>query len=128
MKKIAFLFVAISLAVASPALGEEQLEPVTTYDLIGSCMDTVYQDETLTTKTFCSAFIRGAVDAHKFLSSSFNCPLNFCLPAEVNDKQMIGVLISYVREHPELSEKSAILTLYYAFNDAFPCPESQTSR
>jgi hypothetical protein len=57
MKKLTLLLVAVSLFVASPVMAEEQVEPETTFFLLGTCMDVVHQDETLTTSVYCKAFI-----------------------------------------------------------------------
>ena len=64
MKKLTFLLVAVSLFVVSPLMAEEQVEPETTFYLLGTCMDVVHQDETLTTSVYCKAFIQGAITTH----------------------------------------------------------------
>ena len=124
MKKLALLMVAFPLFVASPVMAQEQRETVTTNYLVSNCMDAAYQDDSLTTRTFCLAFIRGAVNAHMLLTSSINCPLKFCLPGPIGEQKMSGIFLKYAREHSEFSEKPAILTLFYALNHAFPCTES----
>ena len=123
MKKLTLLLLVVFLFVASPVMGEEQFKPVSTHDLIGACLDAVYPDDTLTTKTFCLAFIQGAVSAHMLLTSSYNYPLKFCLPESIGVQKMVGIFLKYTREQPYFFEKPAILTLYYALNDAYPCSE-----
>ena len=124
MKKLALLMVAFPLFVASPVMAQEQRETVTTNYLVSNCMDAAYQDDSLTTRTFCLAFIRGAVNAHMLLTSSYEVPLKFCLPGSIGEQKMAVIFLEYAREQPNFSDKPAILTLYYALNNTFPCIES----
>ena len=127
MKKLTLLLVAFSLFAASPVMAEEQIELATTYYLYGTCMDVAYQDDTLTTSSYCRAFIQGAVNAHKYLTSYYNFPNKYCLPVAISEKKIIGIFIKFFEENPNFIEKPAISTLYYALNEAFPCPGSQPS-
>ena len=124
MKKLALLLVVASLFVASPVMAEEQVESVTTRHLYNACMDTVYDDDTLTTSTYCRAFIQGAVNAHTHLTSYYSFPKQFCLPEANVDKKIAGIFIKTVDENRIFFEKPAISALYYALRDAFPCTES----
>ena len=128
MKKIVFLTMALFLFAASPLSAEEQVELTTTYYLYGACMDVAYQDDTLTTTAFCKAFIQGAVNSHKYLTSYYNLTGQYCFPGPISTKSIIGIFIKFVEDNPSFIEKPAISTLYYALNAAFPCPESQPAK
>ena len=124
MKKLALLLVVASLFVASPVMAEEQVESATTRHLYNACMDVVYDDDTLTTSTFCRAFIQGAVNSHKHLTSYYNFPKQYCLPVANVEKEIAGIFIKVVQENPIFFKKPAISALYYALQNAFPCPQS----
>ena len=122
MKKTALLSVALFLAAAAQVMAEDQAELVTTRYLYRACMDAVYQDDSLYTGTYCRAFIQGAVNAHRHLTSFYNFPPQYCLPAANIEKKMAGIFIKCAEENPVLFKKPAISTLYYALREAFPCP------
>ena len=128
MKKLTLLLVAVSLFVASPVMAEEQVEPETTFFLLGTCMDIVHQDETLTTSVYCTAFIQGAINTHKYYTSYYNFPSQYCLPMAISERDIIGIFVKFVREHPDFIEKPAITTLHHSLKNTFPCtePESPT--
>jgi len=128
MKKLTLLLVVLSLLVASPVMAQKQVEPVTTQYLYNSCMDVAYKDDTLTTSTYCRAFIQGAVNADKHLTSYYNFPKRYCLPAANVEKEIAGIFIKVAEENPIFFKKPAISTLYYALQNAFPCTESQLSK
>ena len=126
MKKSALLIVAMFVFVASTVVAEEQIEDASTNYLYGNCMDFVYQDETLTTSAYCKAFIQGAINAHKHLSTHHQIPKHFCLPKTITEKKIINILIKFIDENPNFIEKPAIATLYYVLDETFPCPGSQS--
>jgi len=128
MKKLTLLLVAVSLFVVFPVMAEEQIEPGTTYYLYGTCMDVVHQDDTLITSVYCRAFIKGVVTTHKYYTSYYNLPSQYCLPRTISERNIIGVFIKFVGEHPNFIEKPAITTLHHALKEAFPCTESQPSQ
>ncbi|KPK34285.1 MAG: hypothetical protein AMK70_07875 [Nitrospira bacterium SG8_35_1] len=105
-----------------------QVEPVTTQYLYNACMDAANQDDRQYTRTYCLAFIQGAVNAHIHLTSSYNFPSQYCLPIANVEKKMAGIFIKYVEDNPHIFKKPVIQTLYYALHDAFPCPESQSAK
>ena len=128
VKKLTLLFVAVSLFVASPVMAEEQVGPETTYYLFGACIDAVYIDDTLTTSAYCRAFIKGAVNTHKYYTSNYNFPKQYCLPKALSEREIVVIFIKFVQVHPEFMEKPALATLNYALKNAFTCtePESPT--
>ena len=128
MKKLTLLLVAVSLFVASPVMAEEQVEPETTFFLLGTCMDVVHQDDTLTSSVYCTAFIQGAINTHKYYTSYYNFPSQYCLPMAISERDIIGIFVKFVREHPDFIEKPAITTLHHSLKNTFPCtePESPT--
>ena len=128
MKKPTLLLVAISMFMAAPVMAKEQIELATTYYLYGTCMDAVHQDDTLTTTVYCKAFIQGAVNTHKYFTSYYNFPSQYCLPMTISERKIVGIFIKFVGEHPNFIEKPAISTLNYALKEAFPCTESQPSK
>ena len=102
MKELTLLLVAVSLFVASPVMAEEQVEPETTFFLLGTCMDVVHQDETLTTSAYCTAFIQGAINTHEYYTSYYNFPSQYCLPMAISERNIIGIFIKFVGAHPNL--------------------------
>lgn len=125
MKKLNLLLVAVSFFIASPVIAEEQVEPGTTYYLYGTCMDVVHQDDTLTSSVYCRAFIEGAVKTHKYYTSYYNFPSQYCLPMGISERNIIRIFIKFVGENPNFFKKPAITTLHHALKNAFPCTESQ---
>ena len=128
MKKLTLLLIAVSLFVASPVMAEEQVEPGTTYYLYGACMDVVHQDDTLTTSAYCRAFIQGAVNTHKYYTSYYNFPSQYCMPMTISGRNIIGIFIKFVGKNPNFMEKPAISSLHHALQEAFPCTEPQPSQ
>lgn len=109
-------------------MAEGPIELATTSYLYGACMDFVYQDDTLTTSSYCKAFIQGAVNAHKHLTSYHNIPSHFCLPEAVSDKQVVGILLKFIEENHNFIEKPAISTLYFVLEDNFPCIKTRPNQ
>ena len=128
MKKLTLLLVAVSLFVALPLMAEEQAAPESTFFLLGTCMDVVYQDESLTTSAYCKAFIKGAVNTHKYYTSYYNFPKQYCLPKGLSESEIIRIFIKFTQQHPEFIENPALTTLHYALKDTFPCTEPESSK
>jgi len=126
MKELTFLMVAFFLFMASSAIAKEQIESATTHYLYASCMDVAYEDDTLTTSTYCKAFIQGAVAAHHHFTSYHNFPSRCCLPQEISVTKIARVFLEFVTENPNFLERPAMTTLDNALSKAFPCPESKT--
>ena len=122
MKIFILQLVVAYLLVAIPVMAEGQVELVSTQYLYTACMDAAYQDDTLYTRTFCRSFIQGAINAHVHLTSSYDVPGQFCLPAANVDNELAGIFIRYTQQNPIFFKKPAILTLFYALNSAFLCP------
>ena len=90
--------VAVSLFVASPVMAEEQqAELATTHYLLGACMDVAYQDDTLTTSAYCRAFIKGAVNTHKYYTSYYNFPKQYCLPKGLSESEIVRIFIKFIQ-------------------------------
>jgi len=124
MKKLTLLLVVVTSFVFSPVMAEEKVEPGTTYYLYGTCMDVVHQDDTLTTSAYCRAFIQGVVNTHKYYTTYYNFPAQYCLPVTISEKNIIGIFLKFIGENPSFIEKPAITTLHHALKEAFPCTES----
>ncbi|MFC1844111.1 Rap1a/Tai family immunity protein [Thermodesulfobacteriota bacterium] len=124
MKELTLLIVVFSLLIASSVMAKEQIKPTTTHYLYATCMDVAYEDDTLTTSTYCTAFIQGAIDAHNHFTSYHNFPSRCCLPKGISGKKIAGIFLKFVKENPNFLEKPAMTTLDNALNNAFPCPES----
>jgi len=128
MKKLTLILVAISLFMAFSVMAEEQVESETTFYLLGTCMDVVHQDETLTTSVYCKAFIQGAINTHKYYTSSYNFPRQYCLPGEISERNIIGIFVKFVGAHPNFIEKPAITTLHHALKYTYPCNEPESPK
>lgn len=127
MKILTLLLVAVSLFAVSPVVAEEQVKSGTTHYLYGTCMDVVHQDDTLVTSANCKAFIQGAISAHKYYTSFYNFPSQYCLPGAISERKLIGVFIEFVEGNPNFIEKPAITTLHHALKNAFPCTDESDS-
>jgi len=128
MKKLTLLLVAFSLFRASPVIAEEQIEPVTTEYLYGTCKEIGTKNGAIYEKTYCRAFIQGALNAHVHLTTSYNLPRQFCFPIANVENKLAEFFLKFVQENPKFIKKTAIHTLYYALHGAFPCPETQPSK
>jgi hypothetical protein len=121
MKKLTLLLVAVSLFVVSPLMAEEQVERISTQYLYSTCMDVAYEDDTLTTSVYCKAFIQGALNAHDHFTSFHDFPSQCCLPKVISVKQIVGIFMKYINEHPNFLERPAMTTFDNALTEAFPC-------
>jgi len=128
MKKAVVLILPLFIIFTSPVMAEEQFDNASTGFLYGACMDFVYQDETLTTSAHCKAFIQGAINAHKHLTSHHKFPNQFCLPPAVSEKKVIRILLKFIEGNQNFINKPAILTLFYVLEETFPCAQSKSSR
>ena len=131
MKKLALLMVVASLFMVSPVSeatdkgAQEQIELRTTQYLYGTCKNAGTKDTDAYSKIYCRTFIEGALNAHVHFASSHQFHRDYCLPLTTVENKISAIFIKYVEEHPQYYNKPAIFNLFYALNEAFPCPESQ---
>ena len=128
MKTLTLVLVTVSLFLVSPVTAEEEIEPISTEYLYGTCRAIGYENNTLYARTYCRAFFQGFVNANKHLTSSYNFPSQYCLPASNVEKKIAEIFIKFVQENPQFLKKTAIYTLYYALHGAFPCTEPESSK
>ena len=134
MRKLLFLlfpfvyFLGMTMSVTSPVMAEELDKSSTSSYLYGTCMDVVYQDDTLTTSVYCKAFIQGVVKTLKYYSTYYKFSNQYCLPRVVSESEVIRIFMKFVEGNPGFLKKPAITTLHYALENSFPCTESQLSK
>ena len=110
-------------------------EPFSGNDIFHSCRT---QDVSVQ-QGFCVGFILGSVEAMKWgslmgvvstnsgewdddefdLASSL--ALGFCVPSEVDNRQVLDIVQRYLASHPEIRHESARTLIHKALREAFPC-------
>ena len=133
MKKLAYLLVIASLFVVSPVseatdkIAQEQIELRSTRFLYDICKNAGTKDADAYSQIYCRTFIEGALNAQVHFASSYQFHRDYCLPWTQVENKIAEIFIKYVEEHPQYYNKPAIFNLFYALNDAFPCPEPKTT-
>jgi len=131
MKKLALLFVAVSLFVASPVMAELGIYFTDGNSLQKNCIET--EKETTINNALpsglCLGYIRGVSDLHSTLSRNLLPKPLFCSPKNATAGQLVKIVIKFLNEHPEimLHEPASGLVLC-ALIEAFPCPDPEPSK
>jgi hypothetical protein len=71
----------------------------------------------------CWGYIRATNDMYEVMAQ--NAERKICVSPQIGRKQIIRVVVKYLKEHPERLLNVASLLIYEAFQKAFPCPENQ---
>ncbi len=71
---------------------------------------------------YCFGFIESFVATSVFSTVSMQ-PLYICFPFKEKfaTKQLVRILVKYMKDHPEQLHESAVGLVARAFNEAFPC-------
>ena len=107
MLKKSALTVLFVLLLSSPALCEKQF--VSGNQLLINCEDNLEY-----TEGHCTGYVSGVFDNSIVINKQ-------CLPQNATSGQMIKVVVTYLKEHPERLTTSASVLVQAAINEAFPC-------
>lgn len=66
---------------------------------------------------FCRGYIMGIADGIQLLSTTPTCP-----PEHMTAGQFYRIVMKYVHDHPERTDKSTVILASDAWVAAFPCP------
>jgi hypothetical protein len=76
----------------------------------------------------CSLYLVGFVQAVQFENSAFTFvmtgqkhPLPFCLPAGVENAQMVRIVLKYIREHPAEAHEPTPKLVMFVLHQSYPC-------
>ncbi len=72
----------------------------------------------------CSAYIRGFSDGLLIGDVTAGTADGICLPYALNQVQARALVDRFLREHPEMLDRTAALLVFRAIQEAFPCPNS----
>jgi len=98
-------------------------------DLLVACRVTVsgnnYNYITRWDDGYCLGLVTGVTkimlgfEHHNFISKSY--PFRACMPNGITPKQVAGIVVKYLEDHPEKLDEDDLVTLLRALHDAFPC-------
>lgn len=117
-----FAALALSAAQATPPLApDSQPEPVinTGRGLLENC---TFDDKALGEADLefhvglCIGFIKGVTNTW-----ADHNPREICPPDEVNNETLIGVVVSWLRAHPEALDAPAVAAVVVSTTEAFHC-------
>lgn len=124
MKKLALLFVAVSLFVASPSFAGS---PGTGSSLLQDCIVAIRVldgDDSADQFQFgmCAGYISGAIENHK-LTATNKRERFFCFPqdTDIGLNQVMRITLKYLQNHPEHHHYPAAFSVNKAMQEAFPC-------
>lgn len=75
----------------------------------------------------CLAYVEGithgvaAESAWVRVAANKEPPRPFCLPENVENGQLVGIALKYIRNHPEKSHQSGALLVVESLSEALPC-------
>jgi Rap1a immunity proteins len=71
--------------------------------------------------SFCQGFLAGVEYGHSALVQAGRAPL-FCLPETVGMKEVIEVVLEYLRQHPDQRQRDGGTVVAEALGGRYPCP------
>jgi len=69
----------------------------------------------------CLGYVLGAGDVESTEGASFPDRERSCVPDDVTNGQMVGVVVKYLKDHPEERRMLAAVLVVEAMTKAFPC-------
>jgi len=81
--------------------------------------------ERVWTEQLCVVYIAGVSDAHAVDSARQTFPEAACVPEHVMGSQLEGIVVKWLKEHPEMLHDDAAPLVLMALHDAFPCGEKK---
>ena len=123
MKKRVLSFVAVSLFLASPVMAASAI--VSGKKLLANCNT---PETSVAQQNICLGVIIGTIDTHSaFINNNLIQPL-YCPPNKVTLRQMKGIVVKFLENHPKNLHQSGTLLATKALVEAFPCSKSQPSK
>jgi hypothetical protein len=104
---------AFSALVFLFALGAAKADFVSGNELWENCQDS-------TKLPFCYGYILGAAQSYSIAHPMKTQPF-FCISADVQSQQVVDVVTSYLREHPEKRQWPGPTLVIFALGEKFPC-------
>ncbi|HEV8392499.1 MAG TPA: Rap1a/Tai family immunity protein [Dongiaceae bacterium] len=109
-----WLAIALVLVGAGPARANGVQ---TGEQLLANCQSSAPQES-----ASCRDYVSGAVDAiHTSQSQTFVCA--FIPPDGFSEEQAVGVVIDYLKSHPDERQRSGAYNINAALAAAYPCPK-----
>jgi hypothetical protein len=136
LRHIAMLLVAGTCALWSAALGSQEPSPPQEFPsttgnafirqcsvLEGNATTGVELQQEVACIGFVEGFINGiyAEAVYIYKVNHKEPPKPFCLPAEVENGQLVKVALKYIRNHPEEAHQPSAPLIVKAFEKSFPC-------
>ncbi|MFO1259302.1 MAG: Rap1a/Tai family immunity protein [Gammaproteobacteria bacterium] len=98
-------------------------------DLLAACDEEISNDEDAINKLYCIAYISGIVDGAQLAWGTIDIAKEhtgteklFCLPAEgITSEMQLEIVISWLKASPEHLIDNKRLSIFRAFQNAFPC-------
>jgi hypothetical protein len=73
----------------------------------------------------CTGYVMAVSDALQDAADANGSPRTVCLSPGVEARQLVDVVVRYLREHPEIRHASAASMVTVALQGSFPCPPAQ---
>ena len=67
----------------------------------------------------CLGYLRATNDMYEIMAK--DSERTICIPPGISGKQLIRIVVKYLREHPERLQNIASLLVFEAFQESFPC-------
>jgi hypothetical protein len=107
---------ALSLAMPAPALAKAgTLSVWDGNELLDACSRTDYL------RFLCMGYVTGVRDGGELHFGPDVTWRKFCSPSNVLNGQLVDVVVTYLRAHPDRRQVSAQTIVLLAFNEAWPC-------
>lgn len=73
----------------------------------------------------CMAYVDGVLDgvAYEYKIAQDNLATPFCIPDGVTSLQVGLITLKYIKNNPELANRTAVFLVVHAIREAFPCSE-----
>ena len=116
MKKLLIVSLGALILQAHFAQAEIQMARPTLNKMVKTC---TAQDEVA--DAACRSFLAGVVDTTAFYANAQLLTPAFCIPAETDSSEILGVYREYIVNNHSLSRFSAAALAVSAFKNAYPC-------
>ncbi len=103
-----------NLSLSSAALSQQPAPAITGNDLFRYCVSSLADFD----KGFCAGFVTSAWTDYV----SNREQRYFCDPPNATVEQATEVVQKYLAGHPEELHEEALIVVFHALDDAFPCP------
>jgi Ssp1 endopeptidase immunity protein Rap1a len=117
----------IFLSLISPAsLASEQgiaVSGLKGHDLLRLCTSHAGSNEL----NFCFGYVEGIRDGLVWLAAAEKSKPSVTISGKVTEEQLTGVVVKYLKEHPERRERAAGILVLVALKQAFP-PNAKQSQ